>query len=65
MTLPTLPDRLARLVADLRAAAIDIEFSAPQCPVRRSFAAELQALAEDMEDFSLAIDIEDQESPRH
>lgn len=65
MTLPTLSERLARLVADLRAAAIDIEFSAPQCPVRRSVAAELQALAEDMEDFSLAIDIEDQESPRH
>jgi hypothetical protein len=33
--------------------------------VRRSVAAELQALAEDMEDFALAIDIEDQESPRH
>lgn len=65
MTLPTLPERIARLVADLRAAAVDIEFSSPQCPVRRSVAAELQALAEDMEDFALAIDIEYQESPRH
>lgn len=65
MTLPTLPERIARLVEDLRAAAVDIEFSSPQCPVRRSVAAELQALAEDMEDFALAIDIEDQESPRH
>ena len=30
MTLPTLPERIARLVADLRAAAVDIEFSSLQ-----------------------------------
>lgn len=60
-----LPTRLSQLVADLRAAAVDIEFSAPQCPVRRSVASELKALAEDMEEFALAIDIEDQESTRH
>lgn len=65
MTIPNLPTRLSQLVADLRAAAVDIEFSAPQCPVRRSVASELKALAEDMEDFALAIDIEDQESTRH
>lgn len=65
MTLPNLPTRLSQLVADLRAAAVDIEFSAPQCPVRRSVASELKALAEDMEEFALAIDIEDQESTRH
>lgn len=65
MTIPNLPTRLSHLVADLRAAAVDIEFSAPQCPVRRSVASELKALAEDMEDFALAIDIEDQESTRH
>lgn len=65
MTLPNLPTRLSQLVADLRAAAADIEFSAPQCPVRRSVASELKAIAEDMEEFALAIDIEDQESTRH
>jgi len=65
MTIPNLPTRLSQLVADLRAAAVDIEFSAPQCPVRRSVASELKALAEDMEEFALAIDIEDQESTRH
>lgn len=65
MTLPNLPTRLSQLVADLRAAAVDIEFSAPQCPVRRSVASELKAIAEDMEEFALAIDIEDQESTRH
>ena len=65
MTLPNLQTRISQLVADLRAAAVDIEFSSPQCPVRRSVASELKAMAEDMEDFAMAIDIEDQESPRH
>ena len=61
----TLPERLARLTADLRSAALDIAHSSPQCAVRAHVANELAALADELDEFSLAVDMEDQTSARH
>lgn len=61
----TLPEHLARLIIELRASSEAIAYHRQGCAVSHALAVDLKDLADELDDFSLAIDTEDQCSPRH
>lgn len=65
VTMTTLPEHIARLIIELRATSEAIAYHRQGCPVSAAVAHELKDLADELDDYSLAIDTEDQTSPRH
>jgi predicted DNA-binding protein len=61
----TLTEKLARLALLLREVAQDIDYHRGTCPVSHALAQSMQDYAEEVDDFSLAIDITEKESTRH
>lgn len=59
-----LNESLARLTLMLREVAQSIDYARQGCQVSHALAADLKDLADELDDFSLAIDIVEQESTR-
>lgn len=57
--------RLQSLCDELRAVAEVIDYQRQGCAVSHAFAQDLDDMAEEIEDFSLAIEMDDQEETRH
>lgn len=60
-----LTEKIARLTMQLKDVAQDIQYLRGSCPVSQNLALCMKDYAEELDDFSLAIDIEEQESTRH
>ena len=60
-----LNESLARLTIMLREVAQSIDYARPWCPVSHALAVDLKDLADELDDFSLAVDVAEQESTRH
>ena len=60
-----LNESLARLSLMLREAAQSIEYARQGCAVSHALAVDLKDLADELDDFSLAVDVAEQESTRH
>ena len=60
-----LNESLARLTLMLREVAQSIDYARQWCPVSHALAVDLKDLADELDDFSLAVDVAEQESTRH
>ena len=60
-----LNESLARLTLMLREVAQSIDYARQGCPVSHALALDLKDLADELDDFSLAVDVAEQESTRH
>ena len=60
-----LNESLARLSLMLREVSQSIDYARQGCPVSHALALDLKDMADELDDFSLAIDVVDQESTRH
>lgn len=58
-------EMLARLALMLRDTAQEVQYHRGDCPVSLAYSKDFAALAEEIDDFSLAIDCAEQQSPRH
>ena len=56
---------LAELSDMLRKVSQSIEYVRQGCPVSHALAIDLKDLADELDDFSLAVDVAEQESTRH
>ena len=57
--------QLAELSIMLREVAQSIDYERQGCPVSHALAVDLKDLADELDDFSLAVDVTEQESTRH
>lgn len=57
--------QLAELSIMMRDVSEAIDYARQGCPVSHALAVDLKDLADDLDDFSLAVDVAEQESTRH
>lgn len=57
--------QLAELSTMLREVSQSIDYARQGCPASHALAQDLADMADELDDFSLAIDVVDQESTRH
>ena len=60
-----LNESLARLSLMLREVSQSIDYARQGCPASHALAQDLADMADELDDFSLAIDVVDQESTQH